>query len=281
MRIKPTLLAMSIFCSTLLLNACSQLPPSAKTVSENTVQKLVAVVTHGQGKVKKVFPGPGGLTAVSVELDGHPNIVYVTPDGKNLILAQAILNEEGKNLIKEDAIEAGLLPKPKPAAQIAKDVSSSAKSFVVGKSGPEIIAFVDPNCIFCHKFYEDAKPLIAEGKLRVRYVVVAFLKPSSLPKAEAILSAKDPAQAMAENEKGFDEETEEGGITALPDANSKVAAAVENNTQLLVDTGEEATPTILYCNRAKQPVLVHGMPGTAADLIQKIGAGFNSAGSCQ
>ncbi|WP_308388726.1 thiol:disulfide interchange protein DsbG [Acidithiobacillus sp. AMEEHan] len=250
-----------------------------KVLSKDRAQELVSGVTHDQAQVTKVLPGPGGLTALVIADDGHKTLAYASPDGKYLILAQAIVNSKGENVIRHDAEEAGLLPKPLGAAQLAER-ASQAKSFVLGTKGPELIAFVDPNCIFCHKFYEDAKPLIAEGKLRVRYVVAAFLKPSSLGKAAAILSARDPAAAMAKNEKGFNEASEEGGIS--PDANPspKVMAEVRKNTELLQDSGEVATPTIVYCDKDGKAQISHGMPEELDKFVSGI-TSMNAEGKCE
>lgn len=275
-----------VLAAALLLSGCAGSHPvpgqdgSGKMLSKSAAQQLVSAVTHDQAQVDKVLAGPGGLTAIVVEDQGHKSLAYASPDGKYLILAQAIINSAGENVIRKNAEEAGLLPKPKPAAQLAEQTASQAKSFVLGTKGPELIAFVDPNCIFCHKFYEDAKPLIAAGKLRVRYVVVAFLKPSSEGKAAAILSAKDPIAAMAKNEKGFNTETEEGAIH--PDANPSpaVLAELQKNTQFLQDSGEVATPTILYCSKKGKAEISHGMAQNLGKFLSGIGS-FDAQGKCQ
>lgn len=284
MRLKPLAFPATLMISGLILGGISNhfFPVSsaqAETLSQSKVQNLVSSVTHGSAQVAKIFPGPGGLTAIVVEDQGHKTLAYATADGKYLILAQAIIDAEGNNVIKNDAETAGLIPKPMSPADIAQKVMQ-AKTFVLGTGGPEVIAFVDPNCIFCHKFYEDAKPLIAEGKLRVRYVISAFLKPSSEGKAAAILSASDPAEAMAKNEKGFDDATEEGGITADSNPNPAVVVDVQKNTELLQATGEVATPTLLYCGQGGTAKISHGMPQDLSSFVSSIGT-FNSEGKCQ
>ena len=214
-------------------------------------------MTHGEAKAEKVFPGPGGLTGIEVTLQGHPTVAFATADGRYLV-AGPVLNKQGEDEAHTAMVKLGLIPKPASAGTLAAK-AVGADSFVLGTGGPEITAFVDPNCIFCHKFYEEAKPLIEAGKLRVRYVVVAFLKPNSMPKAAAILGAADPAAAMAKNEKGFDTVTEEGGIAPAQNPAAATLSAVENNTRLLGESGEMATPTLIYCNSKGEPTLVHGL----------------------
>ena len=233
------------------------MPGTGSGVSLGTAASLLESVTHGEAKAEKVFPGPGGLTGIEVTLQGHPTVAFATADGRYLV-AGPVLNKQGEDEAHTAMVKLGLIPKPASAGALAAK-AAGADSFVLGTGGPEITAFVDPNCIFCHKFYEEAKPLIEAGKLRVRYVVVAFLKPNSMPKAAAILGAADPAAAMAKNEKGFDAVTEEGGIAPAQNPAAATLSAVENNTKLLSESGEMATPTLIYCNSKGEPTLVHGL----------------------
>lgn len=251
-------------------------PDMGAGVSLGAAASLLESVTHGQAKAEKVFPGPGGLTGIEATLQGHPTVAFATADGKYLI-AGPVLNTQGEDEAHAAMMKLGLIPKPTSAATMAGKAAHAA-SFVLGTSGPEITAFVDPNCIFCHKFYEEAKALIEAGKLRVRYVVVAFLKPSSAPKAAAILGATDPAAAMAENEKGFDTVTEEGGIAPAQNPAAATLSAVENNTRLLGESGEMATPTLIYCNQKGEPTLVHGLDKESfKDFVAHIGNLQNGA----
>lgn len=251
-------------------------PDMGAGVSLGAAASLLESVTHGQAKAEKVFPGPGGLTGIEATLQGHPTVAFATADGKYLI-AGPVLNTQGEDEAHAAMMKLGLIPKPTSAATMAGKAAHAA-SFVLGTSGPEITAFVDPNCIFCHKFYEEAKALIEAGKLRVRYVVVAFLKPSSAPKAAAILGATDPAAAMAENEKGFDTVTEEGGVAPAQNPAAATLSAVENNTRLLGESGEMATPTLIYCNQKGEPTLVHGLDKESfKDFVAHIGNLQNGA----
>jgi thiol:disulfide interchange protein DsbG len=150
------------------------------------------------------------------------------------------------------------LPRAVSPAAIANAVKH-ADTFLVGHHGPELTAFMDPNCIWCHRFYEKVLPRIYAGKLHLRVVLVGFLKPTSAVKAAAVLMAKHPARALAFDESHFNVITEEGGIHPAVNAPTSVRRAVIHNTQLLIRTGEEATPTLLYKNKQKQWRIQHGL----------------------
>lgn len=149
-----------------------------------------------------------------------------------------------------------------PRALAPKAIAAAlmhADTFLVGHQGPELTAFMDPNCIWCHRFYDKALPLIHEGKLHLRVVLVGFLKPTSAAKAATVLMAKHPAHALAFDESHFNVTTEEGGIYPADNAPASIRRAVAHNTQLLIRTGEEATPTLLYLTRQKQWKIQHGL----------------------
>ena len=151
-----------------------------------------------------------------------------------------------------------LPPKALPIQTIVQKLRH-ADTFLVGNRGPELTAFMDPNCIWCHRFYEKAMPLVRAGKLHLRVALVGYLKPTSAAKAAAILAAKNPAQALAFDESHFNVITEEGGIRPDYQAPLAIRRAVSDNTQLLAETGEEATPTLLYYTKAKRWHLQHGL----------------------
>ncbi|MBU2763376.1 MULTISPECIES: thioredoxin fold domain-containing protein [Acidithiobacillaceae] len=143
-----------------------------------------------------------------------------------------------------------LTPKAMPPEIIAQKIKH-ADTFLVGHHGPVLMAFMDPNCIWCHRFYEAAMPLVEAGKIHLRVALVGFLKPTSAAKAAAILASKLPARALAFDESHFNVATEEGGIPPDNHAPTSIRKAVSYNTWLLIHTGEEATPTLLYFTKDK------------------------------
>ncbi|WP_035211311.1 thioredoxin fold domain-containing protein [Acidithiobacillus thiooxidans] len=241
------------------------------------IQKLSHQRLH---LVKTVPTGVAGLTALLAETaSGKKNLAFGL-DGKYLIPGP-VIGVNGKMLNTEMAEKLGLVPKSLPVAQVLNQ-AVTAPGFVLGHAGPMLVAFMDPNCIFCHKFYESVLPELKAGKLRVKVVPVAFLKPSSLPKAVAILSAKDPAKAWAFDEAHFNVHTEEGGITPAKNLKVPATARIEANTHLLARTGEIATPTVLVCRKDGKPVLWHGV---TPDHLKQIRVGaigdLLPTGSCR
>jgi len=110
---------------------------------------------------------------------------------------------------------------------------------------PVIDAFVDPNCLFCHRWFEQEKPLVQKGRVAFRIIPVGALKPSSPIRAAEILSAPDPLALWIKNENGFKSSTETGGIPLTLTRQPKMEKAVAVNTAILyhIDNQKPFTPS--------------------------------------
>lgn len=129
-----------------------------------------------------------------------------------------------------------------------------------------IYVFFDPNCEYCHAFWEVAHPVQAQIGLRIRWLPVGRLKPSSLPKAAAIVLARHPGRAFTYDEEHFDEATETGGIPGIHSAPSGVVRGIRANWKLMsVILGATGTPTIVYPYRGRV-VVQKGLPDSQAAI---------------
>lgn len=252
----------------------------ATAVSPANYDALVKRLSHGHLRLLNTFPGPDGLTGIVAEPvsgAGRKTLAWGL-DGK-LLIPGPVLNSSGKNLTQAAMQEHGLAPKPMPSVQLAKDMLQ-APGFLWGHKGPLLAVFLDPNCIFCHEFWEEAQPLVDAGKLRVKVVPVGFLKPTSLPKSVTILMQKDPESAWAANESGFHVRSEEGATKVSAHLDPKLVRQVEQNTELLARSGEVATPTLVACLPGKsQPKVFHGL---ARGLLNRLtqGKSISADGRC-
>ena len=219
---------------------------------------LVAGASKGAVQAEKTFDGPSGVVGVVISQNGNnKNIVWMSADGKALF-PQAV-SDTGANLNDEAMTAQGLRAKPEDL--LTRAAAPGTRSILQGKSGPIATVFMDPNCVFCHKLFVDVQPLVKAGKLRVRYVMVGFLKESSIPKAATILASKDPLATLTKDETAFNGPKEEGGITADKTPDAEALAVVQSNTQLLGETGQISTPVVLFCDKTSgKPSLSRGMP---------------------
>ena len=135
---------------------------------------------------------------------------------------------------------------PKASAREAYEIASRGNGFTVGPlmAANTVYVFFDPTCPHCATLWDNARPLA--GKLRVVWIPIGWLQRSSEPQAATILSAPDPAAAMAENEASV--LNRQGGITVSPSLSDEAVAKVKANTELFKQIGEESVPLIVFKN---------------------------------
>jgi thiol:disulfide interchange protein DsbG len=113
------------------------------------------------------------------------------------------------------------------------------------------------------------KKYVGDDILKVHIIQVGFLKPSSLGKAAAILSSKDPAAALTKDELKFNVSGEEGGITPNMSDAEAVREVRENNAWMAAQE-IRGTPYLLYRNTKGKPQAVAGYVADASSLMAQI-----------
>lgn len=151
-----------------------------------------------------------------------------------------------------------------PAAQARADqvmARFAAARWIPEGTGKRVIyVFMDPNCPYCHKLFEELQSQIAPRHLQARYILVGYLTTTSQGKAAAILTAKDPLKALKYNEHNFGHDGDLGGIQeTLPGA--RTITALQKNYELLQATGANGVPAMIVVDRKRGPTLIPGAPG--------------------
>ncbi|MHB8951082.1 MAG: thiol:disulfide interchange protein DsbG [Rhodoferax sp.] len=211
-------------------------------------------------EVMGTFKAPGGLTGYAGLARQQPLAIYVTPDGEQAIVG-TMIDAKGVELSEEPLNR--LVNKPL-TERTWKQLEASAWIADGAKSAPRVIyTFTDPNCPYCNKFWNDARPWVKAGKVQIRHVMVAILGPTSPGKAAALLSAPDPQAALTQHEQ-----KQGGGAKPLAQIPPKVSAQLDANYKLMQQLGFAATPTILYKD---DDGYLKGMQGApSADMLNQI-----------
>ena len=254
-------------------------------VPTEKVSALVKTVTHGAAAVRKIFDGPpgSGLTGAVIAGGTHaPVVVWVTADGKTLI-AGNVFDVQGRNLTQMATLRlagGSSLAASRPPSPAALSPSSNRPVVLVpgavramadgvrflreGSGRKTLWIFLDPDCIWCHRLTLDLKAHLLPADVAVNWVPVAFLRPSSVGRAETLLAGGLPA--LDKDETLFDETTEEGGVseTHTPD----LEAAVRKNTRSLVTLGGTMTPTIVFRDETGRTLRFDGYP--TPEILERI-----------
>ncbi len=207
------------------------------------------------------FAAPGGLTGYAGMIGQQPLAIYLTADGKQAIIG-TMIDAKGANLSQEPLDR--LVRKPM-TVKIWKQLEKSAWIADGSKNAPRVIyTFTDPNCPYCNKFWNDARPWVMTGKVQLRHIIVAILTPTSAGKAAALLSAKDPQVALTQHEQ----QHASGGVKPLGQISATVRAQLDANQKLMQQLGASATPTILYKDASGNLQKIQGAP--SAETLTKI-----------
>lgn len=185
------------------------------------------------------FDAPSGLHGYAGLAGQQPLAVYVTADGQHALVG-TLLDAKG-NDAGADALQRLV------AAPMSRRIwSQLEKSRWVADGradAPRVVyVFTDPNCPYCNRLWENARPWVDAGKVQLRHVMVGVIRPDSATKAAAILTAASPAAALARNERN----RETGGITPAATISGAIRSALDSNEHLMTQLGFQGTPGILF-----------------------------------
>ena len=154
----------------------------------------------------------------------------------------------------------------------AYDLAATGSGFTIGPvmAANTVYVFFDPQCPHCAALWQACAAV--GGRFRMQWMPVAFLARISQPQGAAIISAKDPAALMNENESMLMQR--KGGldvsqISVPKEALDKVAA----NTELLKKLGADSVPMIFYKNQRTGEAGSHSGALPLESLLQMVGAG--------
>lgn len=108
-----------------------------------------------------------------------------------------------------------------------------------------VYVFFDPNCLYCNLTWKALQPYEKVG-LQVRWVPVAYQKPSSVGRVAAIMEAANRAAALRENEVNYDAAHFDGGIKPLGNSQTRLMAKLQINLKLMRKFGVPATPLLVW-----------------------------------
>lgn len=221
---------------------------------------VVAMTDRGLDIVGS-FDAPGGLTGYAARFQGRPIALYVTEDDQHAVIG-TLIDKDGNDLSSGplERMVAG------PGNEEAWEALADSTWVIDGDPDAERVVYeiTDPNCPYCHQFWQLARPWVESGAVQIRHVMVGILKQDSVAKAAAIVAADDPEAALERNQNNFDS----GGVATTGDIPRAARDKVQANTDLMQRLGYFATPTILYRKDDGSIGSKNGLP--RGDDVEKI-----------
>ena len=142
----------------------------------------------------------------------------------------------------------------------------------------KVYVFLDANCIYCAKFWADARPWVDSGKVQLRYLMVAVIAPTSAGKAATLLADPDPARRLAAFERshafGVARMLQGGPHASMEDANlaptplsREMTSFLETNEGFMNALKLRGTPGIVFRGLDGQLVAIGGIPADGLESI--------------
>ncbi|WP_280570422.1 thiol:disulfide interchange protein DsbG [Chromohalobacter sp. 296-RDG] len=230
-----------------LVTALSLVTFSAWAQPDDLPAPVEALVDQGL-TVHERFDAPDGLTGYAASAQGQPVAIYVTQNGQHAIVGN-LVDTEGNNLSSEPLDELVKGPQDDALWQRLED----SHWILDGDRAAQrtVYVFTDPNCPYCKRFWEAARPWVEAGDVQLHHIMIGVLKSDSPAKAATLLGADDPAEAFAAHNRG-----DEAEPSAQP---ADIEQQVQDNNTLMRSLGLRGTPAIVYRRDGKLEV-AQGMP---------------------
>ncbi|MDQ7995253.1 MAG: thiol:disulfide interchange protein DsbG [Luteibacter sp.] len=227
-------------------------PPALAATNEAPLPPVVqALQAQGLTEVHEFQTG-ATLRAFAGLIADEPLAVYVTPDGQAFVGTR--VGQDGKPL-DDDGVKTLTVK-----ATSAKTLAQLKQSTWVqdGKTtAPRVIYnFTDPNCPYCHRFWEAARPWVDAGRVQIRHLLVGVIRDDSPNKAAAILGAPDPSAAFLANETKFGA----GGIGPVKTVPNATQSILDHNQMLMLSLGFQGTPGIVVVHSDGTLTKFSGLP---------------------
>ena len=165
-------------------------------------------------------------------------------------------------------------------APVTPDVLQHTRWIADGRDDAprKVYVFLDANCIYCAKFWADARPWVDSGKVQLRYLMVAVIAPTSAGKAATLLADPDPARRLAAFERshafGVARMLQGGPHAAMEDANlaptpvsEDVARFLQANEGFMTALKLRGTPGIVFRGLDGKLVAIGGIPSDGLESI--------------
>lgn len=236
--------------------SASLLLASAHALAAEDYPKQIQVAINAGMKVIKTFPAASGLTGWVLSQGSRNSVVFTTADKKTL-LAGALIDENGTNLSAQ--YEEKYVPKPETAALYqALEKSSYVVEGTIKNPKSVLYIFVDANCPFCHYTWKALQAYEKAG-VQARWILVATLGPTSMPKAIEVMASADKTagfRKMEENQGKAWTASAQASETAKPE----LAEKIRKNGELMEAFGISGTPGIVWKDKQGKVNVKAGMP---------------------
>lgn len=240
----------------------------AATAFTMSSTQIIAAVPNIKQKLEKEgfsfvkqIEAPAQMTGWAGHMQQNPMTVFISNDNKYYIVGD-LHNAKGDNLTV-DALNKHV--KQPVLDDVWKSLEKSAWIQDGNVNAPRIIyVFSDPNCPYCHVFWEKARPYVKAGKVQLRHIQVGVIRPESRGQAATLLASSTPQQAF----ETFNASKGKQKLKELKPIPTHLAEKLERNEEMMNKYGFYATPALVWKNAQGALETAQGLPKDLKSIFE-------------
>lgn len=228
--------------------------------AEPALPDSITVLLDRGFKFHATFEAPGDILGYALSYDNEPVAAYVPPTTDYAIVG-TLIDPQGNDVMESQTQTLVLGPMLEAAWSAFEDTRFISEG--ADDASHIVYTLTDPNCPYCNALWKSSRPLIEQGTLQLRHVLVGVLSEDSIRKAAAILESDNPVSALERHELNF----REGGITPVrPSEESR--ALLTQHARIMREAGATGTPTSYYRDEEGNVQRINGAVST--DRLREI-----------
>lgn len=236
--------------SKLILGLLFTLSVTQVSAAESAIKQQLA--KEGFKFIKQI-DAPSHMTGWAGHMQQNPATVFIANDQKYYIVGD-LYNAKGSNLSVQ-ALDKHV--KQSVLNDVWQGLEQSAWIQDGNVNAAQIVyVFSDPNCPYCHTFWQQARPWVKSGKVQLRHIQVAVIRPESRGQAASLLAAENPQKAF----EAFSLSAGKKKLTELKPIPQAIAAQLDHNQALMEKYGFYATPAVIWKNSQGELQSMQGIP---------------------
>ncbi|MEW9150461.1 thiol:disulfide interchange protein DsbG [Acinetobacter indicus] len=213
-------------------------------------------------KFIKQIEAPEQMTGWAGHMQQSPATVFISNDQKYYIIGD-LHNAKGENLTIK-ALETHV--KDAVLDDVWKSLENSTWIQDGQKDAPRIVyVFSDPNCPYCHTFWQKARPWVKAGKVQLRHIQVAVIRDESSGQVATMLMAKNPQQVFT----SYNANKGQNKLKITKNIPADIAAKIDANQELMAKYGFFATPSMVWKNQQGEFKSAQGMTEDLREIFEK------------
>jgi len=210
----------------------------------------------------KQIPAPKGMTGWVGHEDQYSNTVFISNDDKYYIKGE-LFDAQGKSLSNEQ------IEKHMKKAVLDDVWKTLEKSTWIQDGKPDaprvVYVFSDPNCPYCYKFWQAARPWVKSGKVQLRHIQVGVIREESRGQVATLLMSKNPAAVFNDINKNKGKKQ----LKKMEKIPVEIAAKIDANQALMGKYGFFSTPSMVWKNNQGEFKSAQGLAMDVKEIFEQ------------